>query len=127
MQPLISVANYYDYKELARAKSYDFILLGQENSTIIEEDGEIVFDHDGDNSTESITWSNPDFNITSLRGNAVLRWEYMPGSTIYFVWTQNRFDEKDTNQFHIGKSLSDIARVPADNIFMVKVNYWLNF
>src|SRR5260221_9754593 len=26
--------------------------------------------------------SNPDFNFKSLRGNAVLRWEYLPGSTL---------------------------------------------
>jgi len=31
------------------------------------------------------TPGNPDFNVVSLRGNAVLRWEYLPGSTIYFV------------------------------------------
>ncbi|MEO7966952.1 MAG: hypothetical protein ABIT38_23895, partial [Gemmatimonadaceae bacterium] len=32
----------------------------------------------------------PDFNLRSLRGNAVLRWEWRPGSTIYFAWQQSR-------------------------------------
>ena len=36
--------------------------------------------------------SDPSFNIKSLRGNAVLRWEYRPGSVLYFVWTQERTD-----------------------------------
>ena len=30
--------------------------------------------------------------MKSLRGTVVLRWEYLPGSLFYFVWTQNRAD-----------------------------------
>src|SRR5690606_37410579 len=38
------------------------------------------------------TFRDPDFNFRSLRGNAVFRWEYRPGSTLYLVWTQDRND-----------------------------------
>jgi hypothetical protein len=31
---------------------------------------------------------NPDFNYKSFKLNAVFRWEYMPGSDLYIVWTQ---------------------------------------
>ncbi|MBN2425582.1 MAG: carbohydrate binding family 9 domain-containing protein [Calditrichaceae bacterium] len=126
MQPLISAADYYDYKELIHPKSYDFRLLDHGNSTLMEENDQIVFDHDGQAATEPVTWDNPDFNITSLRGNAVLRWEYRPGSAIYLVWTQSRFEENETHQFQMRKSLSDIVHSKADNIFMLKINYWLN-
>src|SRR5690606_32992424 len=36
------------------------------------------------------TVQNRDFNLRSLRGTAVLRWEYRPGSTLYLAWQQNR-------------------------------------
>ena len=41
-------------------------------------------------SGTSYSFGNPDFNMKSLRGTVVLRWEYRPGSLLYFVWTQNR-------------------------------------
>ncbi len=42
---------------------------------------------------------NPDFNFRSLRGSAVFRWEYRPGSTLYFVWTQQRSDQAAIGDF----------------------------
>ena len=35
----------------------------------------------------SVRIDNRDFNSRSLNGNAVLRWEYRPGSTMFFVWS----------------------------------------
>ena len=32
-----------------------------------------------------LTVGNPDFNIGDLNANAVLRWEYRPGSTLFVV------------------------------------------
>jgi hypothetical protein len=31
-----------------------------------------------------------DFDLRSLRGSAVLRWEYRPGSALFLVWQQER-------------------------------------
>jgi hypothetical protein len=92
MQPLISTGDYRDFKELARAKSFDFNRYGDGASTIDFENGTYVADPDGDGPAPAISFDNPDFSIKSLRGNAVLRWEYLPGSTLYFVWTQSRSD-----------------------------------
>ena len=41
-------------------------------------------------SAQAFSFDNPDLNVTSLRGNAVLRWEYRPGSTLFLVWQQQR-------------------------------------
>ena len=38
-----------------------------------------VIDPDRDPATANYAVRNPDFNVRSLRGNAVLRWEYRPG------------------------------------------------
>lgn len=52
-------------------------------------------DPDGAGPAAAFALNNPDFNVRSLRGNAVFRWEYNPGSTIYLVWTQERTDQSN--------------------------------
>jgi len=76
---------------------------------------------------ESIEIGNPDFNVRSLRGNAVLRWEYLPGSVIYFVWTQTRSEAEEIGEFRFEESMTKMVSAEPDNIFMIKVTYWLNF
>jgi len=70
---------------------------------------------------------SPDFNEKSLRGNAVLRWEYRPGSTLYLVWSQNRYEGiADPGDFSPRRDLRTLMRAQGENVFMMKANYWLN-
>jgi len=69
---------------------------------------------------------NRDFNLRSLRGNAVLRWEWRPGSTLYFAWQQRRSDRAEIGDFEFDRDRSALFRTRPDNIFLVKVNYWIN-
>ncbi|MDI6804597.1 MAG: DUF5916 domain-containing protein, partial [Bacteroidota bacterium] len=127
LQPLISVGKYSRIKELARAGSYDFNVYGENGSTIaIDENGHYVIDPDGVGSASTFTVSNPDFNFKSLRGNAVLRWEYLPGSTLFFVWTQSREDNTDPGSMKFGRDFSNLMDANADNIFMIKATYWFS-
>lgn len=123
-QPLISSGNYSDFKELAEPKTYNFNKYGEGGSTFDEVNG--IADPDGDGPARPIEIGNPDFNFKSLRGNAVLRWEYLPGSVLYFVWTQTRTDFESDGMFRFGRSMSRLFNAKADNIFMVKFTYWFN-
>jgi len=130
VQPFIASGKYADFKYLDRPKSYDFVKYGEKGSTlekIVSSDGYIsyILDSDGDGPSESIIVGNPDFNYISLRGNAVLRWEYLPGSTLYLVWTQSRQDVDPNGDFNFGKSINDLIGTKPDNIFMLKLTYWL--
>ncbi|MBT8392122.1 MAG: carbohydrate binding family 9 domain-containing protein [Ignavibacteria bacterium] len=125
LQPLISSGNYNNFKELESPGTYDFIKYGENGSTFDPETN--TADPDGNGPAEEIEISNPDFNFRSLRGNAVLRWEYLPGSVIYFVWTQTRSEEEEIGEFQFNKSMSRLFAAEPDNIFMVKVTYWINF
>jgi hypothetical protein len=127
LQPLVSAGDFSDFKELARAKSYDFNHFGQNGSTINLNDDTYLVDPDGTGPASAFEFSDPDFNYNSLRANAVLRWEYLPGSTFYLVWTQSRSYETEIGQFRFEQSLDDLRHVNPDNIFMVKLNYWLNW
>ena len=42
---------------------------------------------------------NPDFNFRSVRGSAVVRWEFRPGSALYVVWNENRADVAPIGDF----------------------------
>jgi len=134
MQPLISSALYKNYKMLAKSKSSDGIIYGENGSSIQRivvnfqtDEVDYVVDADGDNGpAPSYRFDNRDFNYKSLRGNAVLRWEYLPGSAIYFVWTQNRNDNENHGEFQFNHSLTRLADVKADNIFLIKMSYYLN-
>jgi len=124
MQPLISAGQYTNYKELAYPGTYDFNIYGEGNSVYNPDEG--TADPDGDGPAEILELGNPDFNVRSLRGNAVLRWEYLPGSAIYFVWTQTRSASEDIGEFQFEESFSKMMLTEPDNIFMIKITYWIN-
>ncbi len=130
LQPLITSGNYYEFKELLRPKTSDYMIYGNDGSTInkIDNNGSQYYQLDPDGNGQSVgaTIYNPDFNYCSLRGNAVLRWEYLPGSTLYFVWTQSREQVEENGSFNPGHSFDRLLDVKPDNIFMIKFNYWLN-
>lgn len=66
----------------------------------------------------------PDFNRQVFNANVVLRWEYLPGSTLYLVWTQARsgFDERFFDSF--ADNVRNSFKLPADNLLLLKINYW---
>ena len=123
-QPLISSGEYTNFKELAAPKTHNYNIFGTGNSTFDE--STLTADPDGPGPATPIQIDNPDFNFKSLRGNAVLRWEFIPGSVVYFVWTQTRSDEEEIGKFRLGQSINRLLNTRADNIFMVKFTYWFN-
>ena len=82
-------------------------------------------DPDGAGAAAAFTFDDPDFSVRSLRGTAVLRWEYRPGSTVYFVWTQQRSGEEPTGTFDFNRAYPALFRDRPDNVFLIKVSYWL--
>ena len=66
------------------------------------------------------------FNITSLRTNAVMRWEYRPGSTLFLVWTQERVDVEGHSDFDFEDSFQRLADADDDNIFLAKLTWYLS-
>ena len=67
---------------------------------------------------------NPDFNRKSFNTNVVLRWEYLPGSTLYLVWSQARRGEGVEYFTSWSHDLRETFRVPSDNVLLLKLSYW---
>jgi len=121
-QPLISSGQYTGYKELARPGSYEFLVYGRDGgSTIDLANG--TADSDGAGPAPAIALGQRDFTFRTVRGNMVIRWEYLPGSTAYLVWTQDRTGVTGNGRFDLEPTLSELGRTPANNVFMVKLSH----
>jgi hypothetical protein len=118
-QPLLSSADYVTYKQLAAAQTYDFIDLGPSDPSGTQS---ADFDNDG---TADFTFTDRDFNFRSLVGNAVLRWEYRPGSAIFLVWQRAQSHSASVGDFDFGRDLGELFDAPTDDRFILKINYWL--
>jgi hypothetical protein len=67
------------------------------------------------------------FSFTRLRTNAVLRWEYLPGSTLFVVWAHGREGYvEDRARRPWGDELGDLFERHPDNTFLIKLSYWMN-
>jgi hypothetical protein len=128
LQPLIAVGDYTRFKELEKPNSEEYHVY-EDNGGVINynsDDDEYEVDPDGSGPSEQFTFSNPNFNFKSLRGNVVLRWEYLPGSVFYFVWTHNKINEDDPGKFRFSRDFGNLWNSEADNVFLVKFSYWLD-
>jgi hypothetical protein len=124
LQPYIAVGDFSAFKELRAARTFDFDYYGDGDSTIALAGGVYTVDPDGAAGPGApFTFANPDFSLKSLRGTVVLRWEYRPGSMLYFVWTQRRADYSDPGDFELWRDMGDLFRAPGENIFMIKFSY----
>jgi len=125
VQPLLASGDYDNYKYLLKSNSYTFRDFG---TTLQYNDGTYSADPDAAGPAAEYSWDNPDFTITSLRGNAVLKWEYLPGSALYLVWTQSRFNHENNAHPSIDKPIvKRFLDYRPDNIFLMKLTYWMGF
>jgi Domain of unknown function (DUF5916)/Carbohydrate family 9 binding domain-like len=123
LQPLIAAARFSDPKQLARPGSFAFVVYGRDRGSVVTTAaGDTI--HPGDGGAAFFV-ANQDFNLRSLRANAVLRWEWRPGSTLFVVWQQNLQDQAGVGDFQLGRDLSALFNAQANNILAVKASYWI--
>jgi len=66
------------------------------------------------------------FNRQALNSNLVFRWEYLPGSTIFLVWSQARTGRDDEYMSTVRENVDGTFRLPPANVLLLKVTYWWN-
>jgi hypothetical protein len=59
-------------------------------------------------SGNSYSIKNPDFKFQQLRSNFVVRWEYKTGSTLYFVWTHNRYQYQEITNTSLNDNINEL-------------------
>ena len=127
VQPFIASGDYSSFREFAAPRSIRKLVYGQDLGTIAYDSAANAYtvDPDAAGPARPFTFDNPNFTSSSLRGTAVLRWEYRPGSTLYFVWTQQRSGSDPIGNFDFQSARSAILGDRPTNVFQVKVTYWL--
>jgi hypothetical protein len=127
-QPLLSWGDYVEYMRVTdpRAERYQdrWDVFGPDRA-FTDADGNVTVDIDADGTTD-VDLGNPDFEYLSFRSNAVVRWEFNPGSSLYIVWQHGRGASSTNGQFDLGGGLQDLTRAPANNTFLVKMSYWFS-
>ena len=122
-QPFISAGNYTAFKKITqpdagtfKQRYYDYspseLTLDPSTNTYNVNDG------------STYSFGNPDFNFRQFRSNLVIRWEYLPGSTLYLVWSQGRTSNDTNGMFSYGTDMKDLFKITALNVFLIKFSYW---
>jgi hypothetical protein len=75
-------------------------------------------------SDSAAVFADPAFANRSLNVNVVLRWEFLPGSTAFLVWTQERGDPVAT-PFRFGDDVRRLTRASPTNALQLKLSYWI--
>jgi hypothetical protein len=127
LEPFFGVGRYWGFKELARPRTFDFLRYGSDVGTIAYDEAFQLYevDPDGRGPSPSFEIGNENFNFKSLVAKAVFRWQWRPGSTLYVGWTQQRFDEAYAGDFSFGRDARALFGARGDDVFLVKVSYWL--
>lgn len=122
--PFTSTAKFNDFKYMDNTTSHSYserfhtilpedLTYANGNYTLIEGNKKYIF-------------RNPDFSFNEFRSNLVARWEYLPGSTLYFVWEHRMSDRDNRYTSGWGGNLDRMFGLPTTNTFMIKMNYWFN-
>ena len=123
-QPFISRGRYNDFNYVNNAVAEDLgerVTLYNSNQITLN-NGSYLIDEDVDGNTD-YSFGDPDFSFVQFRSNLVMRWEYIPGSEIFFVWSQGVTgldDPRNTLRDALRNQISDRIK---DNTFLVKFTY----
>jgi hypothetical protein len=128
LQPLIAVGRYTEIKEFSDPGGYDFKTYGKDGgSSIAYDSADDEYTIDPGDGGAPFTLDNPDFNFKSLRLNMVLRWEYLPGSTFYLVWTRNGTNFDHPGQLDLSRDIDALLHAPSDDVVLAKLTRWFDF
>jgi hypothetical protein len=123
-EPFAASGEYQEFGELPAARSRELRQYGGEGTgtTIEREEDRSYTVTDG---ASSFALPNLDFNRLSFRSNLVLRWEWLPGSTAYLIWQNNRQSATPFGTVVNAGRLFDALSADGDNFLALKVSYWI--
>jgi hypothetical protein len=134
--PFVSAGDFDDFREVDDPRAADFGArfrpFGGELRECVDADGGVFYGVRPasagcatDGAAFAYRFADPDFTVSELRSNAVLRWEYRPGSTLFVVWSSGRGTFDRDGRMQGWDDARDLLRAPGTNALAVKVSYWL--
>ncbi len=123
-QPYISRGRYSKFKYISNptASEFEDRFTEFQPNQISYASGNYSIDENLD-GIEDYSFFEPDFAFVQFRSNLVLRWEYIPGSEFFLVWSQDVSQSGDYNEGLFEGLQSNILNSKPQNIFLVKLTY----
>jgi hypothetical protein len=123
-QPFIFKANYKDLKHVTNPVADNLYDRFHQytNDQISFENDTYLFDENEDGVTD-YSIGNPDFSFVQFRSNLVVRWEYIPGSELFLVWSQGVTGTVNPMDGLLDGMKAGIIDRQPDNIFLIKATY----
>jgi hypothetical protein len=120
--PYASVGRYSQFKTVQNPRAADY----QDRFILITPtlNGTVYDITNGAGSGYSFT--NPDFAFSQFRSNLVFRWEYLPGSRMYLVWSHERTAFEQPGNGSVDSALRHLQGIVPTNIFLIKISYWFS-
>lgn len=125
-QPFISKGVYTDFNRVSNptAKYYgDRIALFGANQIAFDSSSDRYTVDENADGTSDYTIGNPNFSFVQFRSNLVVRWEYIPGSEIFIVWSQGMTGLAAIKEDLFQGLDSQILGQKPENIFLIKATY----
>lgn len=123
-QPYIFKADYSDLNYVVDpvAKDLNERVDWYDEDQISLENDMYQIDENRDGHTD-YSVANPDFAFVQFRSNLVARWEYIPGSEIYLVWSQGITGLGEVNNRFSAIVDNQLLRRRPQNTFLIKATY----
>jgi hypothetical protein len=126
-QPFVSTGRYDGFKTAVAPRASRFADRFEHHGegALTRGENQHALDLTGDGAPD-VRFGNPDFSVRDLNLNAVLRWEYRLGSTIFFVWSHGRSAFDRSGALQPRQDVGALFDAPSRNVLMIKANYWLS-
>ena len=123
-EPFISTGEYTEFKYVTNSTASSLTDRFQlYDLSQIEYNNDIYSFDDNLDGNSDYSISNPDFSFAQFNSNLVLRWEYIPGSELFLVWSQGLRNEFFASDSLIDGIQSGIIDQRPQNIFLIKYTY----
>ncbi|MDZ7796809.1 MAG: DUF5916 domain-containing protein [Candidatus Marinimicrobia bacterium] len=117
-----SAGAYDDFKRITDAGNPDYEKRFELLTSRLTPDGDVYYCDEDLDGISDYRFDNPDFVFNSFRSNLVLRWEYLPGSVLFLVWSQDNHMNSDFNHLTLPGNIRDLRNEIPYNIFLLKVS-----
>ena len=124
--PFISRGRYTNFKYITNSLADKFTdrfqTYANNQISYDSNSGNYLIDENRD-ATIDYSISNPDFSFIQFQSNLVARWEYIPGSEIFLVWSQGLTGSGNPMANLLPSLRDNIIGQKAHNIFLIKATY----
>ena len=132
-QPFISRGTYSQFKFINYQDPTINPIADDLNNRFRALDGvnQVIYDASSDryaidedlNGVADYEINNPDFSFVQFRSNLVVRWEYIPGSEVFLVWSQGITGSGNVSEDLFRNLDNQILGQEKENTFLIKATY----